>query len=544
MVNKRALLVNPPVYDTQYWERWSMPHGLLKVATYLKKEKGYQTKLIDCLAPDGNSGLRKKSRELVQVGTKKRWKPGRWGSRLAADVKTVYSFGKDIEELEKEFRGDLFSHAEDSAPPDEVWITSIMSYWWESTRDVISLSKKYFPQAKIRVGGIYPTLDPLHAAAKLGLDNPLIVSGKLFDPLDESVATRDVIVTGEIPAANDLELDHDLYEGGKYRPKYTILTTSRGCPRDCEYCAAYVLSGRRVTSRDPKSVLEEIKDKYERGVRDFCFYEDNLLMAKKSFKEILTLICENKRDLKGIELHSPEGLEIRLVEPDLAVLMREAGFRRVYLPLESINHDYISKFQRDFYTLKHFEQAVKIFEEAGFRNPQQINVFVLFGLPGEDLQHVYDTAVYAANRTGSVIPMLFAPVPGTPLFEKLRAYIEEKDFDLQDLNGKLLPFLEYNQRAMKGRYDLTIQDYYDIEAFMFRLNEKVRNKTFRPGNNTPVSKAFRKVFTSYDRVFEETEQRAYFPELPATLSVGDTITEFHGTGQSLQALQEGSAQLL
>jgi len=188
--------------------------------------------------------------------------------------------------------------------------------------------------------------------------------------------------------------------------------------------------------------------------------------------------------------------------------------------------------------------AVKIFEQAGFTKPQQINVFVLFGLPGEDLQHVYDTAVYAANRTGSVIPMLFAPVPGTPLFTKLKGYIDERGLDFQHLNGKLLPFLEFNRRALRGKYDLKIQDYYDIEAFMFRLNEKVRNSTFRPGYNTRVSTAFRKVFTSYNSVYEEKERRLYLPDLPASMNIGDSITEYHGSGKSLQVLQEGSAQLL
>jgi len=540
---KKALLISPPVYDTQYWERWSMPHGLLKVGTYLKKN-GYQTFLIDCLMSDENDVVKKKRRELVRVGTKERWTPERWGERLDPDVKMFYCFGKDMEELEREFRGDaLFIQGERLVTPDEIWVTSIMSYWWESTRDVIQLCKKYFPKAKVRVGGIYPTLDPKHAAKNLRLNDPLIVSGKELNLRDEAVMSRDLIVTGEIPDANDLDLDHELYHARGHKPKYTILTTSRGCPRDCEYCAAYVLSGRKVVSREPKAVIEEIRTKYERGVRDFCFYEDNLLMAKKSFKEILTLIRDD-RDLKGIELHSPEGLEIRLVEPELAVLMREAGFKRVYLPLESINHKYISEFQRDFYTLKHFEYAVKVFEQAGFTKPQQVNVFVLFGLPGEDLQHVYDTAVYAANRTGSVIPMLFAPVPGTPLFKKLEGYIEERGFDFQDLNGKLLPFLEFNRRALKGKYDLTIQDYYDIEAFMFRLNEKVRNSTFRLGNNTAVSTAFRKVFTSYNSVYNERERRNYFPDAPVDVNVTDSITEYHGTGKSLQVYQEGAAQLL
>lgn len=538
---KKALLISPPIYDTQYWERWSMPHGLLKVATYLK-EHGYQTKLIDCLYSGQETPLRKRHRELVEVGTKNRWTPKKWGARLESNVKAIYCFGKDIAELESELIGNLFSESDGEAfLPDEIWITSIMSYWWESTRDVIQACKKHFPKARIRVGGIYPTLAPDHAAKNLGLDSPQIISGKSLSLNDRAQMTVDLIVTGEIPDANDLELDHSLYpQHSNDRPKYTILTTSRGCPRDCEYCAAYILSGRKVTSRGTDSVINEIKAKYERGIREFCFYEDNLLMAKKNFKELLTRIRDDK-ELKGIELHSPEGLEIRLVDRELAVLMREAGFRRVYLPLESINHEFISEFERDFYTLNHFEQAVRVFEEAGFTKPQQINVFVLFGLPGEDLQHVYDTAIYAANRTGSVIPMLFAPVPGTPLFTKLEPYIGERGFDFQDLNGKLLPFLEYNRRAMRNRYDLTVQDYYDVEAFMFRLNEKVREQTFRPGADTRVAGAFRNAFTSYQSVFGPHAKKQYSAQTPEVhSSVTDSITEYHGTGKSIYVVQESS----
>ena len=547
MASKKALLINPPVYDTQYWERWSMPHGLLKVATFLKQQ-GYETKLIDCLATEDGEPLKKKRRELIRVGKKDRRTPDSWGGKLDADMKVSYCFGRDADELEKVFRhGHLFSDEHLEWTPDEIWVTSIMSYWWESTRDVIQVCKRCFPTAKIRVGGIYPTLAPDHAKEKLGLSDPLVVSGGEFSLSDESQMARDLIVAGEIPAANDLPLDHSLYrEVSSGGPKYTILTTSRGCPRGCEYCAAYVLSGRKIRSRDPGSVLEEIREKYALGIRDFCFYEDNLLMSKKHIKEVLMRIRDDD-ELKGIELHSPEGLEIKLIDPELARLMYEAGFRRVYLPLESVNYEANKRWSRDFYTLKDFEGAVKMLEAAGFTKPQQINVFVLFGLPGEDLQNVYDTAIYAANRTGSVIPMLFAPVPGTPLFKKFEDYIAEMQFDLQDLNGKLLPFLEYNRRQMKGKYDLTIQDFYNVEAFMFRLNEKVRNKTFRPGARSSVSEAFRKVFTSYMSVFEGQERQLYFPDAPVEASVQDNITEYHGTGKSLLsliALQEGSAQLL
>lgn len=535
LANRRALLINPPVYDTQYWERWSLPHGLLKVATYLKRH-GYETNLIDCLAGDESGVVRIKRREVARVGTTERWTPTPWPKRNGPDEKVIYCHGRHIDELrsllEARYSGQrsLFSDTPLNTP-DEIWITSIMTYWWESTRDVVELCRELFPSARIRIGGIYSTLAPDHAKRNLGLHKPLVINGVDLDTDNPAQMSRDFIVKGEIPSANDLELDLDLYnDHPSTKPNYTILTTSRGCPRTCEYCAAYVLSGRRVVSRDVDSVIEEIQAKYATGIRDFCFYEDNLLMARKSFKEILTRIIEAK-DLKGIELHSPEGLEIRLVDLELAKLMREAGFRRIYLPLESIDYDSIAQWKRNFYSLKDFEQAVRTFEEAGFAKPQQINTFVLFGLPGEDLQHVYDTAVYAANRTGSVIPMLFAPVPGTPMFQTFAEYIDEMGFDFHDLNGKLLPFLEYNRRALKGRYDLSYRDYYDIEAFMFRLNEKVRERTFRPGSTSRVGQAFRAVLTSYESTYREGTTPLQKMPGRATSVVKTFIREYHGSAK-------------
>jgi hypothetical protein len=36
---KTALLINPPVYDTQYWAEWSQPYGLVRIAALLAKKR-------------------------------------------------------------------------------------------------------------------------------------------------------------------------------------------------------------------------------------------------------------------------------------------------------------------------------------------------------------------------------------------------------------------------------------------------------------------------------------------------------------------------
>ena len=125
----------------------------------------------------------------------------------------------------------------------------------ESTRDVIGVSHEVFPKAVIRVGGIYPTLAPDHAAAKLGLRNPMHLQGRDLDPLNPKQQRRDLIVSATIPDANSMPLDLELYledgvgdpEPDARLPDYTIMTTSRGCPFKC------ALLGQR-SERRPKGM--------------------------------------------------------------------------------------------------------------------------------------------------------------------------------------------------------------------------------------------------------------------------------------------------
>lgn len=495
-----------------------MPYGLLRVASWLRT-KGYILKLIDCMDANRARTARKKMRKVRRLCSTHEYTPESWsGFRPQDNEKIEYCFGMPVEALEKRLSGirDRAMSARNSLfdmnvfpVPDEIWISSIMTYWWESTRDVIDACRRVFPNAVIRVGGIYPTLAPEHAIAKLGLRDPLHIQGRQLDPLDPKQQKRDIIVSATIPDANPLPLDLDLYktdgvgdseavesETEAPLPEYTILTTSRGCPFKCAYCSANILNeGRKVWVREYASAYDEVRSRFLKdGVREFCFYEDNLLLGKSNFLELIEKIADD-RDLKGIELHAPEGIEVRLLHADVAKLMRRAGFQRLYLPLETINAKMQKDWARTHTNMDKFFYALQNAVDAGYKlRGQDINCFILFGLPDEDLQAVYDTVVFASSRVGSVIPMLFTPVPNTPMFEMYRGYLDDNGFDLQHLNGKLLPFLDYNRRKYSG---LSEKDYYSLEGLMWRLNAKVRSESFNLGGTQAVSQAFRRVLGAY-----------------------------------------------
>jgi radical SAM superfamily enzyme YgiQ (UPF0313 family) len=473
---RKALLINPPIYDTQYWAYWSQPHGLLKIATWLRKKAYTDLRLIDCLATDEKRHVQSHSLHKVARGN---------------ITKTLRSFGMPLNEL----RSHLQEHASgDNFRPDEIWITSIMTYWWKSTHDVIKLICEVFgaDTPRILVGGIYPTLYPEHADRELRRDTDL---------KNEDL----VIVDGEIePEAANSWLDLTLYRKDliySTLPQYSIITGSRGCPFDCAYCAQLKLNhgNRRVRHRSPEDIADEIEQKQiDFGIRQFAFYEDNLLFNRDDFLQRLTEI--RKRELK-IEIYAPEGIEPRLVEYELMSEMRASGFRKIHLALETIDNTIAKQWNRRQATIEKFNQAVEVLKQVGFRvGSQDMNAFVIFGIPDEDLQAVLDTAVYASTQVGSVVPMLFTPVPGSILYRTHEEYLVNQfhsngtAWNLHDLNGKLLPFLEYNQQKYPS---LQASDYLEIESLMMHLNNsKVHSKRFDINSDSHVGKAFRKTLTT------------------------------------------------
>ena len=98
---RSALLINPPVYDTQYWARWSLPYGLLRVASWLR-DKGYVLKLIDCLEANRTRTGMKKARKVRKLCSTEERVPDRWQNFYSAeDEKIEYCFGLPPDSLKK-----------------------------------------------------------------------------------------------------------------------------------------------------------------------------------------------------------------------------------------------------------------------------------------------------------------------------------------------------------------------------------------------------------------------------------------------------------
>ncbi len=237
--------------------------------------------------------------------------------------------------------GDL-SWPEDVAP-DEVWITSLFTYWASYVRDAVDHYRELFPDAKFKVGGIYASLRP---------------------PQEVKEYTRcDEVHKGVIPEVEKYATTHfpayDLIKEVNPHPvDYQILHASRGCPRECPFCGTWKIEPEFVPKKSIRNEIERSK---------VIFYDNNFLM-NPHIEDILKELIELKGAGKIKWVESQSGLDGRVLleSPQLAKMLKQAGFR---YPRIAWDWGYDQK--------DSIKRQIDILMEAGY-NSRDIFVFMLY----------------------------------------------------------------------------------------------------------------------------------------------------------------------
>lgn len=239
---KRILLVEPsfPIPRKSLNHKNFLPIGLLKIASYLKSN-GHQVQLVR-------------------------------GERLGED------------------RGFV---------PDEIWITSLFTYWSKYVRESVRYYRTLYQTAKVTVGGIYASLMPEHCKKYTGCDEVYI---------------------GVMNEAERFLPDFSLIDGLNSHPiDYQIVHTSRGCIRRCTFCGTWKIEPRFTAK---KTIRSEIK--YKRIV----FYDNNLL-ANPNIESILSELIELRQKKRILWCESQSGFDGKILveKPHLGSLLKKAAFR-------------------------------------------------------------------------------------------------------------------------------------------------------------------------------------------------------------------------
>jgi len=390
----RILLVNPPIYDFAAYDFWLKPYGLLSVAGYLRGRADFLLfDYLDRLHPfcDGQNGL-----------ASDKWGRGRFYEEKAPHPESL----KQIPRYFRRFglpRGIFQDFLAQDKSCDFVFINTVMTYWYPGVREVIEDVRRFWPGAKIVLGGNYVTLCRSHAE-KIGAD--FLVEGQSLSGLWEYVGLE--------PDLNQPAL-WELY------PRLAVgaLKLSDGCPFRCTYCSVpKVYEGFKP--RSLARCLSELELMVERGVSDIAFYDDALLFdAKNVLIPFLDEVIQ--REIK-VNFHSPNAINARFVTKEIAGLMLRAGFKCFYLGFESGSRKWQEKTGAKVFS-DELAEAVKHLKRAG-AEPKNIAAYQIFGHPDGDIQQLEESMRFV-NRLG-IRGMLadFSPIPGTPDGERCGKWVD------------------------------------------------------------------------------------------------------------------------
>jgi anaerobic magnesium-protoporphyrin IX monomethyl ester cyclase len=114
-----------------------------------------------------------------------------------------------------------------------------------------------------------------------------------------------------------------------------VIETSRGCTYDCSFCSIIEMRGRNFHTYTFDRVLADIRDASGHGARTIFLVDDNITLNVHRFEALCHAIIEaglNKLD------YFVQGMTSAIANhgETLAPLMRQAGFRYVFLGIENI----------------------------------------------------------------------------------------------------------------------------------------------------------------------------------------------------------------
>ncbi|ONN26713.1 radical SAM protein [Thermosipho affectus] len=420
----KALLVNPWIEDFAAYDFWLKPLGLLYVASYLDK-LGFEVYLVD-LMNRHDIDLKR----FVNVPRDKFYGTGKFPFVEVKKPDVLKFIPRKYKRYgaPKEF---FYYKLKDIGKVDIIFVTSTLTYWYPGYWDTISFLKSYYGNnVPIVFGGFYVRNIPSHAR-KTGVH---IFPSNDLNRLPKFLEQ----VTGkEIKSKNiDWFMLPPMYE--LYNNLgYLVFLTTLGCPYKCSYCIAHrIWDG--IKFKPPEVVVFEIEKYVETfNVKDIVFFDDAILVnSKKHFKVILKKLLE--KGYSKYRFHLPNGIHARLIDEEIAELMKELNFKTIKLGYETSGELQLKTGGK--VVDKDLVRAARIFRKKGFTE-REVSAYIMVNIPGQSVEDVKNAINFCKTEGIGFSINEFTPIIGTD--DWINLVNEGKLTGLEDpllLNNTVLPF--------------------------------------------------------------------------------------------------------
>jgi anaerobic magnesium-protoporphyrin IX monomethyl ester cyclase len=189
----------------------------------------------------------------------------------------------------------------------------------------------------------------------------------------------------------------------------TSIIATRACPYTCSFCGSDAVFGNKVTYRDPKNVVDEmrmLRQKY--GVEGLFFLDDTLTINRRYFARFLGELAE-----ADIAVSWALQSRVENIDENIVRLLRESGCVQIEFGIES-GSERILKLMNKRQSLSDVYQAFEALRESGIRTFGNF----MFDYPTETREDIDKTLDLILRVQPDVYGLWqCTPYPGTTLYD-------------------------------------------------------------------------------------------------------------------------------
>ena len=345
------------------------------------------------------------------------------------------------------------------------------------------------------------------AARCARVGKPVIAGGPLFTTIHAAFPSIQHFVLGEAEDVME-QLVADM-RAGAVRPRYEAtgrpditrvpaprwdlidqrhyqsmaVQFSRGCPYDCEFCDIVAMNGRVPRTKSPDQLVAEIEELRAHGWRESIFVvDDNFIGDRKKTKALLgELVRWRKRTRTHISFLTEASVNLAQ-DPELLELMVAAGFRKVFLGIETPAIESLAECHKLQNTRGDLLTAVRTIQRAGI---EVMGGFIV-GFDSDPLD-IFKRQFEFIQRSGVATAMvgLLTALPQTRLYKRLLGEGRIESESNGDNTGATLNFTPKLDREflLAGYRDL-MQRLYDPTVYYRRIRVFLAHHRPRRGAST------------------------------------------------------------
>jgi len=265
----------------------------------------------------------------------------------------------------------------------------------------------------------------------------------------------------------------DLFDNQSYKDHYsknfgyttTSLMTSRGCPFICDFCSRAVF-GNRIRIRSAANIADEMEAVKALGYERIWFADDCFTLEKNRLLQICDEITRRRIQMDWECLS-----RVDTISKETASKMRQAGCVRVFFGIESGNDSVLALMKKQI-TTQQAKKAVLTTECTGL----QTGTFFIVGYPGETDETILDTLKFASSLPVDYLSFTLPyPIPGTHLYDRVKANIEAEDWDKQRHRGLTEHKLLFRSSFSEGKLKFAILK----GSTQFHLRKRLGTRGYR-----------------------------------------------------------------